>query len=107
MKRSALNRIFFALLYSAIPLQTIAITFDQWSAWYFLVIPCFYLLMYGDDYIYQKRGEFYFRRVPFLKGVPLEQLKDLKDLRVIDTAINVHRLWRRIEFIRAKLRMSD
>jgi hypothetical protein len=58
--------------------------------------------MYGDDYIYQKRGKFYFRRIPFAKGVPLEQLRELRDLRVIDTAMNVHRLWQQIQHIRSK-----
>lgn len=102
MRRSPLNRAFFALLYAAIPLQIIIITVDQWSLWYILVVPGLYLLMYGDDYIYEKRGQFYFRRVPFYKGVPIHQLRDLKDLRVIDTAMNVHRLWRRIQQLRSK-----
>jgi hypothetical protein len=102
MRRSTLNRVFFALLYGAVPLQIVTIAFEQWSIWYVLVVPAFYLLMYGDDYIYEKRGQFYFRSVPFFKGVPIQQLRELKDLRVVDTAINVHRLWRRIQHLRSK-----
>jgi hypothetical protein len=100
MKRSIPNSVFFALLYGALPLQIISFIYSQWTVWSFLGLPILFLLVRSQDYLYQKGEKTYFRRVPFVSGVRLNQIKDMGDLKLVDTSSTIQALWASIELRR-------
>jgi 1,4-dihydroxy-2-naphthoate octaprenyltransferase len=100
MKRSIPNSVFFALLYGALPLQIISFIYSQWTVWSFLGLPILFLLVRSQDYLYQKDEKTYFRRVPFVSGVRLNQIKDMGDLKLVDTSSTIQALWASIELRR-------
>jgi hypothetical protein len=100
MKRSIANSTFFALLFGALPLQLIIFVNELWSVWFLFFLPILFLVVKSQDYIYKKQGKVLFRRVPFMKGIPIAQLHDMRDLRLIDTTYAVQTLWQNIEKIR-------
>ncbi|MFT6330343.1 MAG: hypothetical protein ACJAYN_002284 [Bermanella sp.] len=100
MKRSILNSAFFALLYGALPLQMISFFYSQWALWFVLCLPVLFVLAKSQDYLYQKGGETYFRRIPFFGGVLLNQINDMGDLKLVDTSTTVQILWANIELRR-------
>jgi 1,4-dihydroxy-2-naphthoate octaprenyltransferase len=100
MKRSILNSVFFALLYGALPLQIISLIYPQWTVWCLLGFPILFVLVRTQDYLYQKGEKAYFRRVPFLGGVGLNQIKDMGDLKLVDTSSTTQALWTSIELHR-------
>lgn len=100
MKRSILNSAFFALLYAALPLQIISFFYPQWAFWLFLCLPVLFTLAKSQDYLYQKNGKTYFRRIPFFGGVLLNQINDMGDLKLVDTSETVQVLWAKIELRR-------
>jgi len=97
MKRSILNSAFFALLYGALPLQMVSFFYSQWALWFFLCLPVLFVLVKSQDYLYQKDGKSYFRRIPFFGGVRLNQIKDMGDLKLVDTSATIQILWANIE----------
>lgn len=97
MRRSTLNSLFFTLLYGALPLQIISFFYSELTLWFFLFLPFIYLLVKSQNYLYQRQGQMFFRRVPLFKGVSLNQIKDMRDLRSIDTSATIQRLWLCIE----------
>jgi hypothetical protein len=100
MKRSILNSVFYTLLYNAAPLQILSFFSKQWSLWFFLSFPILFFFVKSQNYLYKKDGLLYFRRTPFFRGVPLNHIKNMGDLRLIDRTINIRRLWLYIEQIR-------
>ncbi|MFT5540890.1 MAG: 1,4-dihydroxy-2-naphthoate octaprenyltransferase [Glaciecola sp.] len=101
MKRSILNSVFFALLFGALPLQIITIINEQWSVWFLFFLPILFAVIKSQDYLYQKEDETLFRRIPFMKGISINELDDMRDLKLIDTSDTVQTLWENIEQIRA------
>ena len=97
MTRSILNSAFFALLYGALPLQMVSFFYSQWALWFFLCLPVLFVLVKSQDYLYQKDGKSYFRRIPFFGGVRLNQIKDMGDLKLVDTSATIQILWANIE----------
>ncbi|MFT7259589.1 MAG: 1,4-dihydroxy-2-naphthoate octaprenyltransferase [Glaciecola sp.] len=100
MKRSFLNSVFFALLYGALPLQIISLIYSQWAVWSLLGLPILFVLVRSQDYLYQKGDKTYFRRVPFSSGVRLNQIKDMGDLKLVDTSSTIKTVWASIELRR-------
>jgi len=100
MKRSNLNSVFFALLFGALPLQIISFIYSQWAGWFFLCLPVLFMVVRAQDYLYQKGETTYFRRVPFFSGVQLNQIKDMGDLKLVDTSATIQALWASIELRR-------
>lgn len=100
MQRSILNSVFFTLLYGALPLQLISLWFEQWTAWFLLCLPIIFVFVKRQPYVYEKTNEIYFRRAPFFQGTPITQLRHMGDLRLVDTASTIQRLWVSIEEFR-------
>ena len=100
MKRSILNSAFFALLYGALPLQIISVIYPQWAVWSLLGLPVLFIFVRSQDYLYQRGEETYFRRVPFFTGILLNQIKDMGDLKLVDTSTTIQMLWASIEMRR-------
>jgi hypothetical protein len=97
MKRSILNSVFYTLLYGALPLQVISLVCEQWTIWLFLCLPIVFIFIRNQHYVYQKQGQIFFRRTPFFRGVPLNRIKQVSDLRLVDTTKNIKQLWLSIE----------
>ena len=54
----------------------------------------------AQDYLYSKIDAWHLRRVPFSGELTLQQLASIKQLRLIDRAVNKERLWQGIEQLR-------
>jgi hypothetical protein len=100
MKRSFLNSVFFSLLYGALPLQIISLIYSQWAFWSLFGLPILFVLVKSQDYLYQKNNTTYFRRVPFFSGIRLNQIKEIGDLKLVDTSSTIQALWVSIELRR-------
>jgi hypothetical protein len=97
MKRSIFNSVFFTLLYGAPPLQIISLVYEQWTIWLLLCLPIVFVFIRTQHYVYHKNGRAYFRRMPFFRGVPLENIRHVSDLKLIDTTKNIKKIWLLIE----------
>ncbi len=100
MKRSILNSVFYTLLYGAVPLQIISFIYEQWTIWLLLCFPIVFVLIRTQHYVYHKNGQAYFRRMPFFRGVPLNKIRHMGDLKLVDTTKNIKQLWLFIERMR-------
>jgi len=80
-----------------LPLQMVSFFYSQWALWFFLCLPVLFVLVKSQDYLYQKDGKSYFRRIPFFGGVRLNQIKDMGDLKLVDTSATIQILWANIE----------
>lgn len=93
MRRSVINSAYFAIVFSSVANCFGFLIFKEFSIWNFLIIVLFFALVKPQNYLYDNGGRIYYRRVPFFRGIPIEELKSLKDLRLFDQSKNVYRLW--------------
>jgi hypothetical protein len=58
-----------------------------------------FIVIKRQAYIYQHNTRYYFRRIPFTRGILLSSLNDIEDLRIVETAENTDVLWQFIQKI--------
>ena len=97
MKRSVVNSIFFAVLFSTVINWAVFLIVREISLWNVLVIIILFILIKPQNYLYIKNDKTYFRRVPFFRGIPIENLKSVEDLRILDSSSNIVSLWHLIK----------
>lgn len=97
MKRSVLNSAFFAILFSSIINWFGFLIVKDISFWNGLVIILCFILIKPQSYLYQKNDRTYYRRVPFFRGIPIDKLKSVDDLRLLDSSSNIVKLWQLIK----------
>lgn len=97
MKRSVLNSIYFALVFSAIINALAYLVYKEVSFWNGLVIIIMFILIKPQNYLYEKGDRAYYRRTPFFRGIPIDSLKSPEDLRLFDTSSNIVNLWQLIK----------
>ena len=100
MQRSYINTLFYTLLFSGVVIHLVFLFTKEVSWFPWLVIRVCWYLVRTQDYLYSKNECWYFRRVPFSRGEKLQQLKSIKQLRLIDSEINQKRLWQNIQRLR-------
>lgn len=101
MKRSILNSVFYALFFGALPIQITSFICEQCVVWLFLCLPVLFFAVKSQDYLYQKNGKTFYRRIPFFKAIAVDQINEIDDLKLIDTSATVQSLWLQIEQARA------
>jgi hypothetical protein len=62
-------------------------------------MPVLFIVIKRQAYIYQHNHRYYFRRIPFTRGILLSSLNDIEDLRIVETAENTNVLWQFIQKI--------
>lgn len=97
MKRSVLNSVYFALVFSVVINGLAYLILKELSLWNGLVIIILFMLIKAQNYLYEKGERIYYRRVPFFRGIPIDSLKSPEDLRLIDTSSNIVNLWQLIK----------
>lgn len=97
MKRSVLNSVYFAILFSSIINCTGYLIFKEISFWNGLVVVVLFIAVKSQHYLFEKKDKTYYRRIPFFHGIPIEKLKSAEDLRLLDTSSNIVSLWQLIK----------
>ena len=104
MPRSIINSIFLSLLIGGLVVNVYFLITQSISWTALLIIPVLFIVIKRQAYIYQHNNRYYFRRIPFTRGILLSSLNDIEDLRIIETAKNTGALWQFIQKInRSKL----
>ena len=99
MPRSFINSIFLSLLIGGLFVNVYFLITQTISWTALLIIPVLLIIINRQAYIYEHNHRYYFRRIPFTRGILLSSLNDLKDLRIVETAKNTDVLWQFIQKI--------
>lgn len=97
MRRSAVNSVYFALIFSLLVSCLVYLIFKEVSLWNGLVFIIFFILIKPQNYLYDKGDRTYYRSVPFFRGKPIDELKSPEDLRLFDSSSNIVSLWQLIK----------
>lgn len=98
MPRSFINCIFLSLLIGGL-FVNVYFLITQTISWTALLIIPVLLIIKRQAYIYEHNHRYYFRRIPFTRGILLSSLNDIEDLRIVETAKNTDVLWQFIQKI--------
>ena len=98
MPRSFINSIFLSLLIGGL-FVNVYFLITQTISWTALLIIPVLLIIKRQSYIYEHNHRYYFRRIPFTRGILLSSLNDIEDLRIVETAKNIGVLWQFIQKI--------
>jgi hypothetical protein len=99
MPRSIINSIFLSLLIGGLFVNVYFLITQTISWTALLIIPVLFMVIKRQAYIYQHNNHYYFRRIPFTRGILISSLNDIEDLRIIETAKNTGALWQFIQKI--------
>ena len=97
MERSKINSAYFTALFGSIIFLIWLAIFREFSVWNILLFVVVFIIIKLQNYLYQKDDKTYFRRVPFFRGILIEKLKGVEDLRLIDSSTNIVKLWQLIK----------
>ena len=99
MPRSFINSIFLSLLIGGLFVNVYFLITQSISWTALLIMPVLFIVIKRQAYIYQHNTRYYFRRIPFTRGILLSSLNDIEDLRIVETAENTNVLWQFIQKI--------
>lgn len=97
MKRSYINTLYFSFVMCIAPISIYYLITLSLSWWMIAVIPICIIIIKRQDTIYQADQQYYFRRVPFSKGIALKEINVIAQLRHLDSESNLTDLWKYIK----------